>query len=104
VYNSYYLNPYLYNPAEAASEYTYVFMNHRQQWMNIEGAPMLSTVNFHTMLDNTRSGVGVKFSSFKRGLLNTTDAALTYAYGIAFNEKSRLYFALSGGAITNNID
>ena len=104
VYNSYYINPYLYNPAEAASEYTYVFVNHRQQWMGIEGSPVLTTVNFNTMLDNTRSGVGVKMSSFKRGLLSTTDVALTYAYGVSFSEKSRLYFALSGGAITNNID
>ena len=104
VYNSYYINPFLYNPAEAATEYAYVFVNHRQQWMNIEGAPVLTTVNFNTMLDNTRSGIGVKMSSFKRGLLNTSDVTLTYAYGIGLSQKSRLYFALSGGAITNNIN
>ncbi|MEX2233150.1 MAG: PorP/SprF family type IX secretion system membrane protein [Cyclobacteriaceae bacterium] len=104
VYNSYYINPYLYNPAEAASEYTYVFVNHRQQWMDIEGAPVLTTVNFNTLLDNSHSGVGVKLSSFKRGLLSTNDVSLTYAYGIGLSEKSRLFFALSGGAITNNIN
>ena len=104
VYNSYYINPYLYNPAEAASDYTYIFVNHRQQWMNIEGAPVLTTANFNTMLDNSHSAVGVKLSSFKRGLLSTSDISLTYAYGIGLSEKSRLYFALSGGAITNNIN
>lgn len=104
VYNSYYINPYLYNPAEAASDFTYVFVNHRQQWMNIEGAPVLTTANFNTMLDNSHSAVGVKLSSFKRGLLNTSDVSLTYAYGIGLSETSRLYFALSGGAITNNIN
>lgn len=104
VYNSYYINPFLYNPAEAATEYAYVFVNHRQQWMNVEGAPVLSTVNFNTMLDNSHSAFGVKFSSFKRGLLNTTDATLTYAYGIGLSEKSRVYFAMSAGAITNNIN
>lgn len=104
VYNSYYINPYLYNPAEAASEYTYIFVNHRQQWMGIEGSPVLTTVNFNTLLDNTHSGVGVKLSSFKRGLLNTTDVTLTYAYAVNFNESNSLYFGLSGGAITNNID
>src|SRR5687768_13730369 len=87
VYNSYYINPYLYNPAEAATEFAYVFVNHRQQWMNIEGAPALTTVNFNTMLDNSHSAIGVKLSTFKRGLLNTSDASFTYAYGIAFNEK-----------------
>ena len=104
VYNSYYINPYLYNPAEAASDFAYVFVNHRQQWMNIEGAPVLTTVNFNTMLDNSRSAIGVKLSSFKRGLLNTSDVAFTYAYGIGLSKNSRLYFALSGGAITNNIN
>lgn len=104
VYNSYYINPYLYNPAEAATEYTYVFVNHRQQWMNIEGAPVLTTVNFNTMLDNSHSALGVKMSSFKRGLLNTSDVTLTYGYGIGLNEKTRLHFAMSGGAITNNIN
>ena len=104
VYNSYFINPYLYNPAEAASEYAYVFVNHRQQWMNIEGAPILTTVNFNTMLNNSHSAIGVKMSSFKRGLLNTSDVSLTYAYGIGLSSKSRLYFALSGGAITNNIN
>lgn len=104
VYNSYYVNPYLYNPAEAASDYAYVFVNHRQQWMNIEGAPQLTTFNFNTMLDNSHSAFGVKFSSYKRGILSTSDASLTYAYGIGISEKSRLYFALSGGAITNTID
>ena len=104
VYNSYYLNPYLYNPAEAASPYTSVFVNHRQQWMNIEGAPVLTTVTFNSILNDTHSAFGGKMSSFKRGLLTTSDVTLTYAYGIGVTKNSRLYFALSGGAITNNIN
>jgi type IX secretion system PorP/SprF family membrane protein len=104
VYNSYYINPYLYNPAEVASDYTYLFVNHRQQWMNIEGAPQLTTVNFNTLLNESRAGIGVKASSYKRGLLTTTDFMLTYAYGIPLNQKSLLFFGLSGGAISNTID
>lgn len=103
VYNSYYVNPYLYNPAEAATDYTYIFVNHRQQWMNIEGAPSLSTVNFTTMFDQSRGAIGAKLSTYKRGMLHTTDALLTYAYGIGVTKKSNLYFGLSGGAITNTI-
>src|SRR5687768_9074448 len=60
VYNSYYINPYLYNPAEAATEFTYIFVNHRQQWLGIEGSPRLTTVNFNTLLNESRAGVGVK--------------------------------------------
>jgi type IX secretion system PorP/SprF family membrane protein len=104
VYNSYYINPYLYNPAEAATQYTYVFVNHRQQWMNVEGAPVLTTINFNTMLNESRAGIGAKASSFKRGLLNTTDVTLTYAYSVPLNQKSNIFFGLSGGVISNSID
>jgi type IX secretion system PorP/SprF family membrane protein len=104
VYNSYYINPYLYNPAEAATEITYLFVNHRQQWTNVEGAPVLTTVNFNTLLNETRAGIGVKASSFKRGLLSTTDFSLSYAYGIPVSQKSTMFFGLSGGAIANTID
>ena len=104
VYNSYCINPYLYNPAEVATDYTYLFVNHRQQWVGIDGAPVLSTVSINTMINETHSGIGAKASSFKRGLLTTTDAALTYAYGIPFSQKTVMFFGLSAGAITNNID
>jgi type IX secretion system PorP/SprF family membrane protein len=104
VYNSYYINPYLYNPAEAASEYASLFVNHRIQWANIEGAPVLTTVNFNTLIDQTRSGFGFKASSFKRGLLNTTDFHLTYAYGMMLGKTSKMFFALSAGGISNTIN
>src|SRR5258706_9426071 len=71
VYNSYYINPCLFNPAEVATDYTYVYLNHRRQWLGIEGAPVISTINFNTMLNETHAGVGAKLSSFQRGLLNT---------------------------------
>ena len=104
VYNSFYVNPYLYNPAEALTEYTQVFALHRQQWMNIEGAPTVSALSFNTLVNESRAGFGGKFSSYKRGLLNTTDFSLSYAYGIPMGQKNWLFLGLSGGAITNSID
>ena len=104
VYNSFYINPFLYNPAEALTEYTQVFALHRQQWMNIEGAPTVSALTFNTLLNESRAGFGGKFSSYKRGLLSTTDVTLSYAYGIPLGQKNWLFLGLSGGAITNSID
>lgn len=104
VYNSYPINPYLYNPAEAASEYAIVFINHRRQWTGIEGSPQLSTVNFNTLLDQTRLGLGTKISSYKRGLLTTTDVQATFAYGIPVGKMDAFYFGLSGGLVSNSID
>jgi len=72
--------------------------------MNVEGSPVLSTITFTTLLNESRAGIGGKISSYKRGLLNTTDVSLTYAYGIPTGQKNWLFFGLSGGAITNSID
>jgi type IX secretion system PorP/SprF family membrane protein len=48
--------------------------------------------------------LGGKITSYKRGLLNTTDFSLTYAYGIPTGQKNWLFFGLSGGAVSNSID
>lgn len=104
VYNSFMINPYLYNPAEAASEFAYVFLNHRQQWVGIDGSPVVSTINFNTLIDESFTGIGAKASNFSRGILRTTDFELTYAHGIPLGDENVLFFGLSGGAITNSID
>jgi len=104
VYNSFYVNPFLYNPAEALTEYTQVYALYRQQWTNVEGAPTLGALSVTSMMNESRAGVGGKISSYKRGLLNTTDFSLTYAYGIPMGQKNWLFLGLSGGAISNTID
>src|SRR5437879_11431755 len=103
LYNSFYINPYLYNPAEAASNQGYAFANYRKQWLNVEGAPALATLNYNTLIDHSRSGFGVKLISYNRGLLNTSEALVTYAYGVPLNLNNILYFGISGGASSNTI-
>lgn len=104
IYNSYYLNPYLYNPAEASSDFTRVQLNHRLQWHGFEGAPKTITGTFTTQLNDSRAGIGAKFSSYSRGILETKDITLTYVYGIPVGPKKTFYFGLSAGAISNNIN
>jgi type IX secretion system PorP/SprF family membrane protein len=104
VYNSFYINPYLYNPAEASTSHAFGFLNYRKQWVNVEGAPAIATLNYNTLIDHTRSGVGVKLSSYSRGLLNTSEALMTYSYGVPFSPNNVLYFGISGGAASNTVD
>jgi len=104
VYNSFFVNPYLYNPAEALTEYTTIYALHRQQWMNVEGSPVTSAITFTTLLNESRAGLGGKITSYERGLLSTTDVSISYAYGIPTGQKNWLFFGLSGGAISNTID
>ncbi|MBL0745482.1 PorP/SprF family type IX secretion system membrane protein [Chryseolinea lacunae] len=104
VYNSFYVNPFLYNPAEALTDYTQVYALYRQQWTNVEGAPTLAAVTITSMMNESRAGVGGKISSYKRGLLSTTDFSISYAYGIPMGQKNWLFLGLSGGGISNTID
>jgi type IX secretion system PorP/SprF family membrane protein len=104
VFNSFYVNPYLYNPAEALTEYSQLFVVHRQQWLKIEGAPVMTSVSFTSLMNESRAGFGGRVSSYKRGLLNTTDFLATYAYGIPLGQKNWMFLGLSGGAISNSID
>lgn len=105
VYNYYYINPYVYNPAEVATENTYIFFDHKRQWMGLPGAPVLSSLSFNTLLNHTRSGIGVKASNYKRGILSSTDISFAYAYGLLLNkQKSTFFFGMSAGLISNSID
>lgn len=104
VYNSFYINPYLYNPAEALTEYSQITLVHRQQWLNVEGAPVMNTASFTSLMNESRAGFGGKISTYKRGLLNTSDFLATYAYGIPVGGKNWLLLGISGGAISNSVD
>lgn len=65
---------------------------------------MITALSYNTLLHDTRAGIGGKVSSFKRGLLTTTDIMATYAYAIPVSKTNWLYFGLSGGVISNTID
>ncbi len=104
IYNAVYANPFLYNPAAAASEETMLFVHHRQQWLGIEGAPVISAFSINSLIENKRYGLGVKASSFQRSLLTTNDVSFSYAYGIPLNKTSQFYFGMSVGAMTNTLD
>jgi type IX secretion system PorP/SprF family membrane protein len=104
LYNGYITNPYLVNPAEAASNYFNIFANYRNQWAGLPGAPTIATVGFNTLLNDTRVGIGFKGSSFKRGFLNSSEAAFTYAYGVPIDKQNKLFFGLSGGILSNSVD
>ena len=105
VYNHFYNNQYVYNPAEAGNEsYTTFIVNHRQQWRGIEGAPVVSTFTFHTPFDYSKSAIGLNVRSFERGILTSNDILVTYAYRLFLDEESTLHFGLSGGVLNNTID
>lgn len=104
LYDGYFLNPYIYNPAAAATERVQINAGYRRQWFGISGAPTIATLTGTVLLDETRAGVGFQINSFSRGFLNSTNASLSYAYGIPLSTKNRLFFGLSGGVLSNTVN
>lgn len=60
VYSHYYLNPFLYNPSFAASNgYSELYLNYRNQWSGLEGAPTTGTISLQLPL-NPKVGLGLR--------------------------------------------
>lgn len=100
----YFMNPYSINPSFAGTDgKASLFLTYRKQWVDIEGAPVISNFSFHTPVGNNL-GFGINVNNAERGLLNTTSGYMTFAYGISLSKDIRLRFALSGGAAYNGVD
>ncbi|MBL6445579.1 PorP/SprF family type IX secretion system membrane protein [Fulvivirga sp. 29W222] len=105
VYNHYYNNPYLFNPAEVGSNgYLNFTLNHRQQWRGIEGAPVVSTLTFEAPFDYKQHAYGLTIRNYERGLITTNDLLATYAYTVYLTKVSKISFGLSAGVTSTDID
>lgn len=108
IYNHFYFNPYLYNPSYIApSGYSELFLNYRNQWAGIKGAPITATVNLHVPF-NYKSGIAVNFYNDEAGVLRTTSGMLSFAYNVYLGQRvennHRIGFGLSVGVTNSYVD
>jgi type IX secretion system PorP/SprF family membrane protein len=104
VFSHYPINPTLYNPAFAGIKGTSeLSFNQRHQWLGVEDAPRVSTLQFHTM-PVYKVGLGVQVQRFSRGIINTSQANLLFSYKVPFTRISSLHFGVSGGIRQVNAD
>ncbi|SKC83826.1 PorP/SprF family type IX secretion system membrane protein [Ohtaekwangia koreensis] len=108
MYSHYFLNPFLYNPSFVAPNgYTEVYLNYRNQWAGIEGAPTTGTVSIHVPL-NYKAGVAFTAYQDKAGVLKTTTGLITFAYqvylGNSIKEEHKIGFGISAGMTSNSIN
>ncbi|MBL6448896.1 PorP/SprF family type IX secretion system membrane protein [Fulvivirga sp. 29W222] len=103
-YNQFFFNPALYNPSFIGqSGYTEANINHRQQWVGIEGAPVTTNVNIQTPLSE-RLAFGLVLYSDKLGLITTYETTAGFSYNINLGPTSRLSFGLTAGVGRNEIE
>ena len=100
----FFINPFYYNASYAGIEgRSRLSLNHRQQWVGIDGAPVTTSLSFHTPL-NKGLAIGANIYSDRRSILSTNSATFSVGYTVAFSEREYLRFGLSGGIGFRNID
>lgn len=95
-----------YNPAYAGSRNA-MSLNalHRQQWAGFKGAPMSTTVNFHTPLRYDNIGIGVSLVNDRLGPTNNFWANADISYSLKFKKHDgRLSFGVKAGISDLNGD
>lgn len=103
-FTQFFINPYHFNPSYAGIEgRPALYLTHRQQWMGIEGAPMTTSLSFHTPLVLGLT-MGTDIYHDTRSLLNTNSFMLTIGYVASFTKRTFLRFGISGGVGFRNID
>ena len=94
---TYMYNGLLINPAYAGSLNLFsATLVHRDQWVNIDNAPVLQSFNMHTSMKKNRIGVGLQAFRDKIGVREQTGVYASYAYKIRMN-KAILAMGIQGG-------
>lgn len=80
----------------------------RKQWFNVDEAPSLQTLNVHTRIGQSNSGVGAILFNDANGYHSQTGLKLTYAHHLFMGGDIRLLnqlsFGLSTGVILSSLD
>lgn len=103
----YYDNHFLVNPASAGEHGHLVgLLNHRRQWVGLEGAPVTNIISINTPLRNKNSAVGLNITSDKANIYRTLSGSFTYAQRFNFSKKIQHYigFGVSLGFVNHSID
>ncbi|MGQ1947149.1 PorP/SprF family type IX secretion system membrane protein [Geofilum sp. OHC36d9] len=98
-YNHYIANQGLLNPAyNGTRDVISGLFLHRNQWIGVEGAPMLDALNVHGPIEGTNIGVGASFVNDHIGFSNTFDFMGSGSYRIMMDRNKKfLSFGLQLG-------
>ncbi len=97
VYNQFYFNPFLYNPAFVGNNGgTEINSIYRQQWLGVEDAPITAAFTLqHAGSSNVSIGLTIVHESAI--LLQNNNATITYGYKLPLGVEQSLSFGISAG-------
>ena len=70
---------------------------HRDQWVNLPGAPKTSSFSLQSSFFDTRVGIGLMFTNDKIGIHDDYGVYATYAYHLPISRKTKLSMGLQAG-------
>jgi type IX secretion system PorP/SprF family membrane protein len=98
VLSQYMFNGLVLNPAYAGRhEYTTFTAMYRDQWINVPGAPQLTTFAGQSGFKDRNIGVGFLISEDRIGVHSNVSAYGSYAYNLNLQNGARLSMGLQGG-------
>lgn len=104
----YYNNRYLFNPANAGDQgYLVGFVNHRRQWVGLEGAPVTNIVSMHSPIGKSGNmGLGGTIYSDRTDIYQRVGGNFTYAHRFNFSKNilHSIAFGVNVGFINNRIN
>ena len=104
IFNQYFLNPYLNNPAFAgANDDTRAFLIYRRQWADIDGAPETQGFTLESRLKNTNLGLGLSLFNDITNILGRTGGFLSSSVDVNLSPNQKLKFGISLGFQQNRI-
>ncbi|PLX03271.1 MAG: hypothetical protein C0594_10700 [Marinilabiliales bacterium] len=106
MYSQYMYNGFLLNPAIAGTEeFSPLRLTARQQWANIQGAPLTVALSYHTLLTGNKMGIGGFIMRDQFGPVARTGLLAAYSYQLEMPAiNSKLSFGLSGMAFQYELD
>lgn len=92
-------NTSMINPAYSGSrDLLSAFILHRNQWINLDGAPITNNVSLHMPIEMTQLGIGISFTNDIIGPTTENQISTDIAYFIRLNQNFRLSFGFKLGA------
>lgn len=97
-YSQYMFNTLAINPAYAGSrDVLSVTLLHRKQWLNVDGAPMSTTISADMPILNEKVGLGMLVYNDQIGEISNKAAYFSYAQRIRLTRAGTLSLGLTGG-------
>ena len=87
------------NPGYAGSRgVTSLFLQHRSQWVGLDGAPVTNVFSINKPVSNTNLGYGISMVNDRIGVSDNNTFSVDFSYSIPLSNASKLSFGLKASA------